>query len=392
MPLTIKSGGNEILIRTVTFDEESNSFNCYDSPNEGEIFSHSLPFKLDEFPSPDFTEKLYIFKNSLFTSKRLLKLKLNDKPGSNKLVGYIFQIEDLVSSPEIFENVHLKKIAYNVLLKLLQERDVSLRSNPTQYRQDSNYSLSDFYDSDSVIVVICDQFVSFPGYSFDKYLFDFFKHGFRLAPSYNFYPPSSTCTTVSNNYLQIQAALHLNGITNNLYSNFFIESLIKNVIFFSDNEVARFHLYYQVIEMLMEKVFKNEVNIKIMTNFNDLSSFDIKELFRETMKDSFALNHLLSNNYSGIVNEVLEELKGSIKIFFSYTQNPYETQELSQSVYKIRNVLFHGYSKILENNQLDKVQISIYLKKINDSLEYLIINLISTYKVRSIRLPVAATA
>ena len=130
----------------------------------------------------------------------------------------------------------------------------------------------------------------------------------------------------------------------------------------------------------MEKVFKNEVKNQLISRIGTLSGYDIKEFFRDSMRDSFALRKLLGQHYSGIENEIIEELTINIQDFLNYIGLAFVEEGLPQAIYKIRNILFHGYSKILENNSFDKEYLSRYLKKINDSLEYLVIDLITTYK------------
>lgn len=380
MSLVIANGNNLLTIKSVVFDANTNTFLCYDKIDEDPIFSYALPFTIAELPSDQFTEKIYLFKNDLLASRKLLKVKIKEKPGDNKLVGYIFSLSALVENSDIFDNIHLQKIAFNVLKKLLEEKDLSLSAKTPQYRTDSTYNLSDFYDEDLVVIAICDQFVEFPSYSFTNYLPELYKYGFRISPNYNFHPPPSSSQVIINNFNSLQAAITLSIPKNNLHLNYFIQSLIKNDLFLSENEVARFHLYYQVIEMMLEKVYKNEIKIDILSKFTSLSSFDIKENLRETMKETYSLDKLTGGNYTKIKQEILEELHLNIDSFFNYVSINFEATEISRKIYKVRNLLFHAYSKILENPKLEKNIINDRLKNVNDSFEYVLIEIISSYK------------
>lgn len=380
MSLVITNGTNLLTIKSVVFDADSNAFFCHEKIDEDPIFTYPLPFNIAEQPDDQFTEKIYLFKNNLLASRRLLKLKLKEKPGDNKLVGYIFSLSALIQNSDIFDNIHLQKIAFNVLKKLLEEKDLSLLAATPAYRSDSAYNLSDFYDEELVAIAICDQFVEFQNYSFTNYLPDLYTYGFRIAPSNDFNPPPSSSQLVINNFNSLQSAITVSAPKNNLHLNYFIQSLIKNDLFLNDNEVARFHLYYQVIEMMLEKVYKNEIKIGILSRFASLSSFDIKENLRETMKETYSLDKLTGGNYTEIETEILEELHLNIDSFLKYVSIEFEANEISRKIYKVRNLLFHAYSKILENPKLVKDTINARLKNVNDSFEYLLIEIISSYK------------
>ncbi|MNK04083.1 hypothetical protein D3C87_219390 [compost metagenome] len=380
MSLVIAHGTNQIPINHVVFDQVSNDFLCYEDENDDPIFRYTLPFAIAALPSPQFTEKIYLFKNDFVTSNVLLKLKLKEKPDQNKLVGYIFPMSALKDNPGIFPNEHLKSTAFNVILKLLKEQDLSLTANSPIYRTDAAYELTDFYDEDLVVVAVCDQFVTFPDYDFMDYLPALYRYGFRLAPNFNFSPPASDCDVVINNYLGLQAAVNISIPKNQLHLNYFINSLLKNDLFLKDNEVARFHLYYQVVEMMMERVYKNEFKNELIIKFSTLAAYDIKESARDMVKETYSLDKLVGSNYSLINNDILDELHLRIEDLLAYIRITYNSQEISRKIYKVRNVLFHGYSKVLENRHLDKNRINTYLKKVNDSFEYLLIDIVTSYR------------
>lgn len=380
MSIVIADGSNKIIINNVTFDEDSNGFLCFEDADDDAIFRYDLSFKLDEVPSDKYTEKIFLFKNDLITNNTLFKIKLKEKPEANKHVGYAFPMSALKDNPDLFSNEHLKKMAFNVIQKLLSEKDLSIKSNHTNYRSDAAYQLSDFYDEDIVIISICDQLVTFENYDFMNYLPSLYKYGFRFAPHYNFATAVSECNVITNKFAEIKSGITLSIPSNQLHLNHFINSLLKNELFLKDNEIARFHLYYQVIEMMMEKVYKNEFNNELIKKFSSLSSFDLKDSQRNMTRESYSLDKLVGSNYTTINSDILEELSVRIEDFLSYVQVALNVNDISSKIYKVRNTLFHGYSKILEKTILDKRKVTDYLKKVNDSFEYLIIDVITTYQ------------
>ncbi len=379
MPLTITGGSTNIIISRVEFDTDGNNFLCYEEGEPNAVFSQDLPFVLEEMPSPAFTEKIYFFKNTFYPSGKLLTIEIDERVGNSKTAGIIFSLDDLLNNPDIFENIHVRKVAFNVLKKLLEEKSLSIGSKPVPYRQDSAYTLFDFYDEDTVLVVICDQFVDFANYSFFNYLVSLYKSGFRYSPIGDFYPLPIESAIIQDSFLTLQKRIRLFASKNGLCSNYFIKELLANFIYSSkDNEVARFHLFYQVIEMLMEKVFKREVKEKMDKDFENTSGYDTKDFFREVMRDSYILDKVMSNTYSTIHPQIKEELSDNIDQFLTYTLTGIP-DNFSGKLYKVRNTLFHGYSKVLENDTLDKLTTNSLLKKLNDSFELLIMELIFTY-------------
>ncbi|HJP62756.1 MAG TPA: hypothetical protein VJ844_04910 [Mucilaginibacter sp.] len=379
MPLTITGGSTNILIDRVEYDAATNSFLCYENGGTDPVFSQDLPFILEEMPSQAYTEKIYFFKNTFYPSGKILTIEIDERLGSSKTAGVIFTLDDLLNLPEIFDNIHVKKVAFNVLKKLLEEKTLSIDSKPVPYRSDSAYNLFDFYDEDAILIIICDQFVTFNNYNFFNYLTTLYKSGFRYSPFAGFDPAPIESGIVQGNFSALQKRLRLFASKNELSSNYFIKELLTNFIYYSkDNEVGRFHLFYQVVEMLMEKIFKREVKEKMNKDFENASGYDTKDFFREVMRDSYVLDKLIGNTYSAIHPQIKEELSYNIEQFLTYTLTGIP-DNFSGKLYKVRNTLFHGYSKILENDTLNKSITNSRLKKLNDSFELLIMELIFTY-------------
>jgi hypothetical protein len=387
MSLTIVGGTSSIIIKRVEFETSSNSFYCYEDSSSDPVFSVPLPFNYPGDPDAGITEKIYFLVNDLMPSSKLYKLKLKERPTQDQKVGFIFPLGALFNNPAIFDNVHYQKVAYIVLKKLLTESDLSIPAKETGYRSDAAYSVFDFYNEDLIIAVIADQLVNFAGYSFENYLSAFYKLGFRFVPQMDFSLPPSDCDTIKANFTNLQSSISLRAASNNLHTNFFIKGLLNNELFSKENEIARFHLYYQVVELLMEKVFKNEIKLEIIQQFSRLPAFDIKDILRESMRDTFSLGKLVGGQYSVISNDIVEELKISIEAFFAYVNIDKIGSDIDSRIYKIRNHLFHGYSKLLEQNSLSRPRINSLLKKVNDSFEYLIVELVMSYKDRSLPTP-----
>ena len=140
-------------------------------------------------------------------------------------------------------------------------------------------------------MVVCDQFVSFAGYHFEKYLIPMFKLGFRYCPHADFYPANESCDLMAENCKQILTKIKLKAIDNQLHTNYFVKELSYNTINQVDNEVARFHLFYQVIEMLMENAFKVEVQQEVCAKLQTMSGHETKDLFRDLMRDNYTVSY-----------------------------------------------------------------------------------------------------
>lgn len=386
MSLIVKGGSKEIEYSSVEFDSESNAFICSTSNSAiQETFVIKLPFVMEMDPNPDFTEKIYCFKNHYHTGEKLFPVEFRESNNEAKIVGYIFSLENLVNNPEIFNNKYLKVIAFNTIKKLLKNEDISITAGIASYRPDNNYVLTDFYDDDLILVPICDNFVRFDNYDFRKYLYDFYCHGYSYCPHVNFYPQQNSSNYILNKFNSVVTNLHFSAKESIVSNNPFLSAIINNTFHLQNNEVSRFHLYYQVIEMLMEKVFLKEIKKDICDEIPNSTGFDIKDKLREMMKDSFALSLLIGNNYSDIESDVKDELIDNICAFLNFAKIKYETAEekkkLNILLYKMRNTLFHGFSKVLENGSIDKSDLNTHFKHLNDSFECYIISLIYSFKI-----------
>lgn len=135
-----------------------------------------------------------------------------------------------------------------------------------------------------------------------------------------------------------------------------IKLLYVKLLSTSANTLHRFLLLYQIIEHLTESKFKEELN-KVLEKKDELSNFKFIQKINEV--------HGARANINKLVNDLVFEDKNEItqvfKEFIIEFDSEYNKDATGDCLYDIRNLLFHDFKSILNNNKENTVD-SIILR------------------------------
>ena len=163
-------------------------------------------------------------------------------------IGWVFPFQALLSSDHDYaENPYFLKYAYvatELLLQHLEETDK--RVEPEQFY------LEDYYNTECNLLVLDSRNTgAIPNFNLEKdYLVGLYKYGYSFSEKGNSLAnlPSST----------EQSILHIKPIATALSEIPTINYLFREQLPFANSEIMRFHLCYQIIELLIEIVFKDK--------------------------------------------------------------------------------------------------------------------------------------
>ena len=138
------------------------------------------------------------------------------------------------------------------------------------------------------------------------------------------------------------------------------------------NELAKFHLLYQIIELLINKIFSVEIQ-EIISKLGDNTDklFDVKEELTNLANEKRRVKRLF-NDYSGDINnkEALTEKCNELLVCASKNMQ----DEVASAIYSTRNLLVHEYRSIPKENY-------VLIKEVNEIFIDNLIDILLSYKV-----------
>ncbi|OFD82692.1 hypothetical protein BWGOE8_12770 [Bacillus mycoides] len=267
-------------------------------------------------------------------------------------LGWIFPLQAIVSKNHDYaENKHFLNYAYVAFLKLLSESE-KLGLNNLNYREDCNYKLEDLFDIESTHVFITSnsntQQIS--GYDYRKYIPSLYDIGY--LPKYG------------NNSKEIcgDKKLRVNKLSSELSKEVFITYLFNEVLVDTSHHLVKFYMLYQVIELLIEKIFNSELTIMLDGLSKDEKNlFQVKEDLGKLANESERIRKLF-NQYSSH-HESRNELKKLCNTLLeSIGRDKKNSPE--KALYSIRNLYVHDYRSIPVEHESKIEQINIVFEKV----------------------------
>lgn len=203
--------------------------------------------------------------------------------GENR-IGWIFPFQALLSNNhDQANNPYFLKYAYvatELLLQAIEETDV--REEPGEIY------LEDYYNPElNVLVLDSENTAQIREFNLEKYVVGLFKHGYSFSGKGNIL--ADVPTDGSRKRIKIKAVSEeLSGVPN-------INYLFKEQLPFADNEVIRFYLCYQVIELLITIVFEDQFR-KLLAEISVSAEklFDHRETLSKLAGEKYRINELFT--------------------------------------------------------------------------------------------------
>lgn len=313
---------------------------------------------------------LYLFRHPKYNSESyFFKVNYNEN-----CCGFLFPINRLITQENEFikfdENIDEeteKLINRNNYFKFIV---YSLLLNCDIYIDDLDcnreYKITDLFDDNYWVLLIEKDLINKREDGISRFIPCLYKYGFILGKNvnYHYFKDISYDETIRN--------ILLKEVCFSLKDNPYIKILFEKLLPIEKSNLAIFLMLYQIIEMyfcyLREfkvkkaiKEFDCKLNQKIEIN-------SLKNKICDPFKEIKLINNLLSSKY--IKNEV-SEIRNLL-----FENNKVEEEEGNNPLYSFRNKIIHNYYSFFKNQNNEAV-----LKKVNQVLEDLIINLLLTQPI-----------
>ncbi|OXB08618.1 hypothetical protein B0A81_09960 [Flavobacterium plurextorum] len=337
-----------------------------------------------------FSVTVYLFKNPFYAQKDIVELRLSDENlDYNGRMGYFFRL-DALFEPDILEmDKHNFTYAHYAVQYLfsqdnsIQTKDVDLTSSP---------KIVDFFDDDTIILVLCDQYTAqISNFSIDNYLSHLFLYGFTSFTKENPIEKKNLSPILGDNYLKTETLnrkrkhLKIPKANAHLIDEHFVRHLFKKLVQKENETVTRFIMFYQVIEILIDKVIKVEVMNKVCSQLESMSGRKIKEVLGEQSSEKKRISALLTT-YARPPKVLDDHLKSLLLAFYIHINDlefndptKHEELNLTDVFYGYRNKLVHNY-RLMHDPVIDSNITESSMNDINVATEVLIAHLVTFFQ------------
>ena len=324
--------------------------------DDGSIVSDIIPeMKLDaEYKVSNFEMKILYNERMDCTEESIFQVYIG-----KRRIGWIFPIQAIHSNEHSYaENKFFLKYAYIAWCLLLEHLNVEVESM-------NEFDVFKLYnDGICLLILDKDNCEEVDDFEFDKYIIGLFQKGYSLTGKGNLF----TDVIETNIRLNIQRqSKELDDIP-------YLIELFKKQIPRETNDISRFYLYYQVIEILISKVFDEEFS-KFVDDLREATEklFDKREDLGQMSNEKWRVRKLC-NEYCSIDTYFKECLNDRCKDVLHYTDcKVYANME--DNLYQVRCLMVHRMY-ILDEIAEQK------LHSLNNAFLEVIIQLALSYRVK----------
>lgn len=356
----LKFSDEDEVYSHVKYDAEEKCFYAVDSKNVCLKCENSLNLNVEE----NLEDYCFEILNTDILNRENDIFQVFDKQANVRL-GWIFPIQALLSDEHDYaENSFFLKYAYTAIYLLLENVDEENKRNSSEILR-----ITDFYSEDAIILVLCKSNCNLiNGFCYEDYIVDLFRYGYSCVP----YSTIGEKDVYEGKRINKGKRINIRRISKNVKERDFTLEVFKSLLVQTNLlPFAKFHMLYQIVELLIGDIFSHEFtdfSKKISEDGNDL--FDLKDELQRIAGEKYRVKRLF-NEYSHIggmlkeklmdvCNEILKESSKEVKV------------NAEESLYSVRCLVFHDYGSIpSEAREL--------IKAINEVFEKVVIELLVSF-------------
>ena len=281
-----------------------------------------------------------------------------DKQADVRL-GWIFPIQALVSKDhDYIDNIYFLKYAYVATYLLLS----SISEENMRNSKDS-LKITDFYPEDAIIFVLCiSNCNKIKNFCIEDYTVDLFGYGYSFLSG----------SDEAKEDICVDKRVNVRRISEDVRDKSFIIEVFKSLLVQTSLlPLAKFHMLYQIIELLIGDIFSYEFkkfNCKIGENTNNL--FDMKDDLQKITGEKYRVRELFGT-YTHLDSVQKEQLMDVCNEILRVSDKK-EKLEVGDSLYAVRCLIFHNYGSI-------PTEFRKLVRDINNILEKVVIELLITF-------------
>lgn len=301
----------------------------------GRTIDVDIPLKLDNsFKDKEFDIHFLVKKN--VKESEIYQVYCRDW---DRRIGWIIPAISLSSCLHDYSNnEHFLKYAYMGVRESLRKIDTNIFTYCISGEKEEVRYSSIFHEETVLLVLSKETWASDFEFNIDRMSPSLIKHGYVALSSRN---PEEIHYEAKVN---ISEKLYLEQVSDEVNGCSLIGELLNSSFSYETKAVFRFFYLYQIIELLIDCVYKNEqealVDELVNAKGDSGKTKDVIDKIQKFMSEKKRLS-LLVNNYSNVGSE-LNELKQLCNLLLD-DLNRDRSDSFEGYFYKIRNFIFHQY-------------------------------------------------
>ncbi len=320
----------------------------------GNIFMYKPQLEIDNSFNPDDFEIYFLYNSNYRISENsIYKVYADDTR-----IGWIFPIQSLESGEHDYAgNQFYLKYAYIALYKLLQ----MISFTDEEY---SDFSILDYFpDNIQLLLYDTNNTKSIEDFDISKYTVSLFYNGYSYNGQGNVFTESEE---LDKNIKIKQLPVPIRNIS-------YINVLFKELIPLHETSYSKFHLLYQIIEILIGVVFNykiQELIYEIAGSANDL--FDKREKLSDITTEKNRVVWLF-NDFSRIEAQKLDILNELCIDLLEKNVKKINPDKTANNLYNVRCLIVHNLYSLDEDSRN-------LLEELNNSFLDVIFDILFTFK------------
>ena len=317
----------------------------------GNEFLYKSLLSLDKSFVPDDFEMCFLYNDEV-SENNIFNLYAD-----GIRIGWIFPIQSLESQEHDYvHNEFYLKYAYIVVYKLLQVVEFA-------DREYSDFSILDYY-SDDIQILVYDKRNANQIKNFDlsKYAVGLFSKGYSFCGEGN----------VFKKFDILDKNIRVKQLPKPIRDISYINVLFMELIPLQESSYSKFHLIYQIIEILIGVVFNYK--IKSFIHEIEVSSDDLFEKREQLSKITTEKDRViwLFDNFSSVELQKKEILNSLCEKMLQDNEKKYKGNNVGNNLYAVRCLIVHNlYSLDEDSREL--------LKELNNSFLDVVLDILFTF-------------
>lgn len=348
-------------------DKVNNCIVCSIQNSTIEYADVDYPLMVEDSFNPSGFE-IYLLTNKYLVENNIYEVCDTTR---NNRIGWCFPIQALGSTEHSYaDNEHFLRYAYVAAIKLLKDEFTNVfKYAPSILDSSVRLKFEDFFPENTAILVISlEKIGGETQLNIGGWIPSLYVHGYIPLKHRN--PKYISMASYEND----GSRLYIQAISQHLPNTSFVELVFSELLAYETNTFLKFFYLYQIIELLIEDVFRNEHQLLfdgVMSEKDLLKIKDMLDKLRDISSEKQRL-HLLISNY--ITNPFdCSDLKNACNQFLINCGNSVIPDPMT-SLYTVRNILFHRYRDYQTNHDDIETVVSEFIT--------FLVELLQQYRVR----------
>lgn len=229
--------------------------------------------------------------------------------------------------------------------------------------------IDNFYDSKLIVLCLSKNKTGLlEPFSIDHYLHSLYIHKYFFCDNEIYFSNFIFSEVDTPTYSEIK----ISKISDFLEQEVFISALFKTYLRSNNHPLVHFHFLYQIIELLIERVYDYTLN-EVLNKNSYTSPHELKKAITDLTPEEYRIGQVFSKKFqSKNISATVALLNSCNTLLSANFKN--EEKNYTQAIYRVRNLLVHNFRTVA-----DKDTNYEFLREVNKNFERILVETLSHY-------------